>query len=186
MSSTTTKFTFEEFQNLPEQEGAHYELDEGELVMEPSPTFLHNRIRDRIAARLSEFVKAYRLGEVIVEMDFRLADQTVRNPDVAFVTAVHLASIDVDRSPVEGAPALAVEVVSPSNLAQDMLKKVGQYLSAGTQVVWIVYPSLRLVEVHKSGSIFQVKEPDSLVEESLFGQTFSVSLPALFSEDPYI
>jgi Uma2 family endonuclease len=186
MSSTTTKLTFEEFQDLPEQEGTRYELDEGELVMEPSPSFLHNRIRDRIAARLSEFVKAHRLGEVIVEMDFRLADRTVRNPDVAFVTAEHLARIDVDRSPVEGAPALAVEVISPSNLAQDTAKKVEQYLSAGTRVVWVVYPSLRLIEVHRQGSILQAKAPDSLVEEQVFGRKFSLSLAALFSDDPYI
>ncbi len=185
MGSTTTKLTFEEFENLPEREGTLYELDEGELVMEPSPTFLHNRIRDRIAARLSEFVKAHRLGEVIVEMDFRLSAETVRNPDVAFVTAEHLAKIDVERSPVDGAPALAVEVISPSNLAQDTQKKVGQYLSAGTSVVWVVYPSLRLVEVHKPGSIVQVKEPDSLVEEKVFGRKCSLSLKALFSEDPY-
>ncbi len=185
MSSTTTKLTFEEFQDLPEQEGTRYELDEGELVMEPSPSFLHNRIRDRIAARLSEFVKGHRLGEVIVEMDFRLADRTVRNPDVAFVTAEHLAKIDVDRSPVEGAPALAVEVISPSNLAQDTAKKVEQYLSAGTHVVWVVYPSLRLVEVHRQDSILQVKAPDSLVEEKVLGRKFSLSLAALFSENPY-
>ncbi len=149
--SSTTELTFEEFENLPEQEGTRYELDEGELMMEPSPTFLHNRIRDRVAARLSEFVKAHRLGEVIVKMDFRLAAETVRNPGVAFVTAEHLARIDVERSPVDRAPALAVEVISPSNLAQDTQKKVGQYLSAGTSVVWVVYPSLRLVEVHKPG-----------------------------------
>jgi Uma2 family endonuclease len=119
-------------------------------------------------------------------MDFRLADQTVRNPDVAFVTAEHLAKIDVDRSPVEGAPSLAVEVVSPSNLAQDMLKKVGQHLSAGTQVVWVVYPPLRLVEVHRPSGILHLKEPDALVEDGLFGREFSLSLQALFSADPYM
>jgi hypothetical protein len=43
--STTSKLTFEEFVKLPEQEGTTYELDEGELLMEPSPTFRHNRIR---------------------------------------------------------------------------------------------------------------------------------------------
>jgi Uma2 family endonuclease len=50
--STTTRFTFEEFEKLPEQEGIHYELDEGELLMEPSPTYFHNVIRYRIAQRL--------------------------------------------------------------------------------------------------------------------------------------
>lgn len=186
MSVTTTRLTFEEFENLPEEEGRRYELDEGALVVEPSPTFLHNRIRERIAARLSEFVKANRLGEVIMEMDFRLAEETVRNPDVAFVTAQHLEKIDVNRSPVEGAPALAVEVISPGNLAQDTLKKVEQYLSAGTSVVWVVYPPLRLIEIHKPDNILQVKSPDSLVEEKLFSKKFSLSLKQLFSEDPYV
>src|SRR5258708_6866377 len=103
--STITRLTFQEFEQLPEQEGIRYELDEGELVMEPSPTFLHNSIRDRIANRLTEFVRAHRLGKVIVEMDFRLATETVRNPDVAYLTPEHLAGIDVNCSPVDGAPA---------------------------------------------------------------------------------
>src|SRR5215469_18850645 len=57
--STTTRLTFEEFEKLPEQEGTHYELDEGELVMEPSPTYFHNVVRGRIAQRLAEFVDAH-------------------------------------------------------------------------------------------------------------------------------
>ena len=185
--STTTRLTFQEFERLPEREGVRYELDQGELVIEPSPTFLHNSIRDRIANRLSEFAKTYRLGKVIVEMDFRLGADTVRNPDVAFVTPEHLATIDVNRSPVDGAPALAVEVISPSNLAQDTLKKVSQYLSAGTKIVWVIYPPLRIVEIHTSNGIRQIKEPDSLKEEQLFGKhTFALSLDTLFSNDPYV
>jgi len=183
--STTTRLTFDEFLKLPEQEGTHYELDEGELVMEPSPTFLHNRIRDRIARRLFEFVEAQRLGEVIVEMDFRLAPDTVRNPDVAFVTTDHLRTIDINRSPVVGAPALAVEVVSPSNLAQDMAKKVSQYLAAGTKVVWVVQPILRRVEIHTANGVRHVQEPESLTSGDLFGRhKFSLPLTSLFSNDP--
>src|SRR5215469_16221962 len=182
---TTTRLTFDEFLKLPEQEGTHYELDEGELVMEPSPTFLHNRIRDRIASSLREFVKAHRIGEVIVDMDFRLGPDTVRNPDVAFVTAKHLQTIVLDRSPVDGAPALAVEVVSRSNLAQDMAKKVSQYLSAGTSIVWVVQPVLQWVEIHSSSGVRHVKAPELLVEEQAFGgRPFSLSLATLFSSDP--
>ena len=184
--STTTRLTFEEFEKLPEQEGLRYELDEGELVMEPSPTFRHNRIRERIARRLSEFVQLHRIGEITVEMDFRLGPNTVRNPDVAYVTLDHLRAIDVDSSPVNGAPALAIEVISPSNLAQDMLKKVKQYLSAGSRIVWVVYPALNLVEVHTSAGVLHVKDPAILTEKSLFGgHEFSLPLASLFSDDPY-
>jgi Uma2 family endonuclease len=176
---TTTKLTFEEFQNLPEREGAHYELDEGELLMEPSPALRHNLIRQRITLKLMPFVESNRLGLIAEEMDFHLAPNTVRNPDVAFVTAEHLKSIDLDRSPIDGAPALAVEVVSPSNTAQDMAKKTQQYLRSGCQVVWIVYPSLRLVEVHSAAGVRQVREPDSLKEETLL-PGFSLSLRYVF------
>ena len=185
--STTTRLTFQDFERLPEQEGIHYELDQGELVMEASPTFLHNLIRDRIAARLSQLVKSHRLGVIIVEMDFRLAPETVRNPDVAFISAKHVASINLDRSPVDGSPALAIEVISPSNLAQDTLKKVGQYLSAGTKVVWIIHPSLRVVEIHTGSEVRHLKEPGSLAEDQLFApHSFSLSLDTLFSADPYV
>jgi len=181
--STTTRITFEEFQNLPDQEGRRYELDEGELLMEPSPTFLHNRIQYRIAQRLSEFVDAHGLGEIIIEMDFRLGPDTVRNPDIAFVTTEHLRTIDINTSPANGAPALAVEVMSPSNLAQDTLKKVEQYLAAGSNAVWLVYPALRVVEIHGAAGVRKIKAPDPLVEDQLFlGHKFTLSLAALFPD----
>jgi Uma2 family endonuclease len=181
--STTTRLTFEEFEKLPEQEGVHYELDEGDLLMEPSPTFFRNAVRARIAQRVRDFVDTHQLGYVIEEMDFRLSPDTVRNPDVAFVTTDHLRSIDINRSPVNGAPALAVEVVSPSNLAQNMQKKVKQYFSGGSIAVWVVYPTMSLVEVHVQDGIRQIKAPDSLVEERLFGgRKFTLALSPLFTD----
>ena len=145
---TTTRMTFAEYERLPEKEGVRYELDEGTLLMEPSPALNHNLIRQRIASHLTQFVRSHGLGIVVEEMDFRLETDTVRNPDVAFITSDHLRNIDPYASPVAGAPALAIEVISPSNLAQDTAKKVRQYLAAGCQAVWLVYPALRLVEMH--------------------------------------
>jgi Uma2 family endonuclease len=138
--STTTRLTFADYEKLPEKEGVRYELDEGTLLMEPSPALNHNLIRQRIASHLTQFVRSHNLGIVVEEMDFRLDTDTVRNPDVAFITADHLRNIDPYASPVEGASALAIEVISPSNLAQDTAKKVRQYLAAGCQAVWLVIP----------------------------------------------
>jgi Uma2 family endonuclease len=113
----TTKLNFEQFLSLPEREGTIYELDEGELLMEPSPAARHNLIRQRIALRSMQFIESTRLGMVLEEMDFRLTSDTVRNPDVAFLMQEHVACMDLDRSPIDGAPALAVEVISPGNTA---------------------------------------------------------------------
>lgn len=180
---TTTRLTLAEYERLPDKEGTHYELDEGTLLMEPSPALRHNLIRQRIAVQLTQFVRAHQLGVVVEEMDFRLGTDTVRNPDVAFITADHLRNIDPDHSPAEGAPALAVEVISPTNLAQDTAKKVRQYLDAGSQAVWLVYPALRLIEVHDSAGAHRITEPESLQESKLFaGFKFSLSLNLLFDD----
>ncbi len=180
----TTRIAFEDYLNLPWPEGLTYELDEGELLKGPSPDLRHNMIRQRIAAKLTEFVRSNHLGIVVEEMDFRLGPDTVRNPDVAFITVAHLKNIDPERSPVDGAPALAIEVVSQGNLAQDTLKKTRQYLSAACQAVWLVYPKLRMVQVHDSAGIRDISEPGSIKEERLFsGLKFSLSLATIFDED---
>jgi Uma2 family endonuclease len=180
---TTTRLTFAEYEKLPEKEGVRYELDEGTLLMEPSPALNHNLIRQRIAGHLTQFVRSHSLGIVVEEMDFRLETDTVRNPDVAFITSDHLRNIDPYASPVEGAPALAIEVISPSNLAQDTAKKVRQYLAAGCQAVWLVYPALRLVEIHNAAGARRISEPESIQESKIFaGFTFSLSLAALFDD----
>ena len=177
--ATTTRLSVDEFANLPESEGVVYELDEGELLMEASPTLRHNLVRQRIATRLREFIEARELGLLVEEMDFRLSQDTDRNPDVAFINSTHAKTIDQDRSPIDGAPALAVEVVSPSNRADDMARKTHQYLRAGCQTVWVVYPSLRMIEVHSKGAVRQVREPDALEEHGLL-HGFSLSLPLIF------
>jgi len=175
----TTRLSFAEYTQLPEKEGIGYELDEGELLMEPSPALRHNLVRQRIAMRLMEFVEEHELGLVVEEMDFRLGQDTVRNPDVALIDAEHSRELDLDRSPVEGAPFLAVEVVSPHNRAEDMARKVHQYLEAGCQTVWVVYPSLRMAEVHSRGSVRQVREPEKLDAGTLLPD-FSFSLSYIF------
>jgi Uma2 family endonuclease len=180
---TITRLTLAEYEKLPEREGTRYELDEGTLLMEPSPALRHNLIRQRIAEQLTGFVRSHHLGLVVEEMDFRLGPDTVRNPDVAFISAEHLRNIDPDYSPVEGAPALAIEVISPTNLAQDTAKKVRQYLDAGSHAVWLVYPTLRLIEIHDSKGARRISEPESLEESRLFaGFKFSLSLTALFDD----
>ena len=172
---TTVKLTFEDYEKLPEREGTPYELDEGELLMEASPALRHNLIRQRIAMKLMEFVESNDLGVVVEEMDFRLGPNTVRNPDVAFITSDHLKNIDLDQSPVEGAPALAIEVLSPGNRAEDTVKKIHQYLGAGSVAVWIIYPALRLAEVYSATGVRIVREPEMLKEPALLSG-FSLSL----------
>lgn len=164
---TTTKLSFQEYSQLPEREGGGYELDEGTLVMAPSPTWWHNDIRDYIANRLREFVKESRLGRVTVETEFRLTSDTARTPDVAFVTTEKFRTIERHLSPVPGAPDLAIEIISPSNSAEDTVKKIHQYLDAGCHSVWIIYPGLRRAEIHSEKGVQNLRDSDALREDAL-------------------
>lgn len=83
--ATRTLLTIADYAALDEPAGVRYELSEGELIVSPSPNYLHNRIRDRFNVRLLPFVEARGLGSVISEMDFQLSEDTVRRPDVAFI-----------------------------------------------------------------------------------------------------
>jgi Uma2 family endonuclease len=184
---TTTKISFGEFQRLQAgaEETIRYELDEGELILTPSPTPRHNLVSFRLRSALSTFVQTHQLGVVTGEVDFRLSVNTVRKPDVAFIAKGQMQGFDLDRSPIEGAPTLAIKVISPGNLAQDTRKKVRQYLAAGSRAVWLVYPQLDVMEIHDQEGIRGVSEQDVFVESSLFpGLEFSLSLTALFDDNP--
>src|SRR5215831_17533604 len=94
--ATRTLITLEEYEALPETEnGIEYELSNGELIVLASPTLFHNRMRDDILERFRVFLRQHpHLGEVTSETNFRLAANTVRRPDIAFVGAAKLASVD--------------------------------------------------------------------------------------------
>src|SRR5258708_1466514 len=182
---TTTRATFEEFQKAQgaAPEGVRYELDEGELVVTPSPTPLHNIVRYRLRRAVTDFVQKNSLGIVLDETDFRLSANVVRKPDVAFIVEESLRDFDFKHTPVDIPPALAVEVISPNNLAQDTLKKVHQYLAAGSHAVWLVYPDLRLIEVHDENGIREIIEPNSITNERLL-KGFAPLLSDPFSDNP--
>jgi hypothetical protein len=115
--------TIAQYDALPEREGVKYELNEGELLaVFPSPRLAHNRVCDEIGFRLREFVRSRRLGEVTMETDFKLTEGTIRIPDVAFVRPDPVVGID-PRQRLEGAPDLAVEVVSPRDDPDDLVLK---------------------------------------------------------------
>lgn len=177
--ASKTLFTLDQFEQLPPQEGKLLELNEGELYFMSPGRPRHNRVRDRLARRLTEVVEKAGLGEIFVETEFRLGSDTVRIPDAAFVPAEHVKRIDPDL-PVDGAPALAIEVVSPTDLAEDLARKIDQYLAAGAEGVWVLYPKVREVHVHKSRGRSQTLGDAEVLEDHNLIPGFSVQVRELF------
>jgi len=129
-----TLLSVEEFAALP-NDGMKHELNEGELIVMPPLKPRHGSCQLTLGATLREFVVSHGLGRVYTESGYRLTPHTVRGPDVSFVRTSRLQDPD---EYFDGAPDLAVEIVSPGDDASDLREKIKQYLDAGTSVVWVV------------------------------------------------
>lgn len=143
--------TAEDLWELGESGSAGHELIRGEL-REMSPTGdEHGELSALFTARLWLHARQHKLGTVYAaETGFFIArdPDVVLAPDAAFVHASRLRADRDRRRFVEIPPDLVVEVVSPSDSASDVTDKVMTYLDAGVMMVWVVYPSRKVINVH--------------------------------------
>jgi len=176
--ASKTLLSLEQFEQFPD-DGMRHELDEGELILLPPPLGRHGRISLEIGVLLRSYIDPRSLGDVFVESGFRLKRDTVRSPDVSLIRAERSRTMDQDQR-FEGGPDLAIEVISPSETAADIARKVRQYLSAGT-VVWVVYPRDRAVHVFESSGSARVLGADDLLEAPDLMPGFSVRVSRIFA-----
>ena len=171
----------EEFDRLAEPDELSYELDEGELVVMTKPRPLHNRIVISLTFELQAFVKSNPVGEVFNSDNFYvLSPNTKRAPDVSFLRDERAKQIDPDVD-IPGAPDLAVEVLLPNDTVSAMRRKIRQYFAAGAQIVWVVYPETREVEVWREPTRAEIilQEADLLEAPDLL-PGFSLRIGTLF------
>ncbi|CAA9532937.1 MAG: hypothetical protein AVDCRST_MAG73-1126 [uncultured Thermomicrobiales bacterium] len=151
--TATALFTLEDVERLPDD--AHrYDVIRGELIRLAAATAKHGRSANNIHLDMGLFARDRGLGRVYsAETGFVLSRDplTLLCPDVAFVRANRVPSWDDDEGFFPGPPDLAVEIRSPSETGPDVARKVGEYLAAGTTLVWYADPPHRVVDVHRSG-----------------------------------
>ena len=143
--------TVEDFYALPD-DGRRYELVHGEFVSEPSPGGRHGRVAAKLVQRIGAHVEAHRLGVVLTcDTGFVLHREpdTMRAPDVAFVTYERYHAFGDDTLALPGPPDIAIEVLSPSDTPAKVHAKVADYLAAGTLLVWVVDPGRRQVRSYR-------------------------------------
>ncbi len=151
MAEAKTLITAEQFfeMSLPD---VRAELVDGEVVLMSPPGFEHGDIALFLGSRLRQFADARGLGRVVSEVGFvlRRNPDLVRAPDVAFISQEKLEALGRTRKFWPGAPDLAVEVLSPDDRPSEILRKVGEYLEAGTRLVWVVSPESQTISAYRS------------------------------------
>ncbi|MGN6370092.1 MAG: Uma2 family endonuclease [Phycisphaerae bacterium] len=140
-------------------DGKFLELHYG-LLYPVSPSGMrHGFIAAELATELHAFVQSRNLGHVLPFVGFITTrdPDSVLGPDIAFITQ--------DQSPpkekrdffVEGAPAFAVEILSPTSPLEECNFKVQEYLKHGTSEAWLLDSSNYTIAVfhpHQTPKIF--------------------------------
>lgn len=182
VTSTETLMSVEEFMLRPEREdGALEELVDGKVITMPPPGAGHGIICMRLGALILRFVESRKLGWVASNDSGTILKQdNVRGPDVAFYSIDRVP--EVPRGYFEVAPDLVVEVISPSDSASYVQKKVVQYLEAGVRLIWVVYPLSRDVVVyHSLDRVQHLTEQQSLDGGNVLAG-FSCRIAEIFGE----
>src|SRR5476649_2436197 len=150
MGTTTNLMTFEQFERLPD-EPHKLELMDGELIRMPPAITRHMRIVMRVYKILDAALgmlqgkgQARDLGEVFVETGYLIGANWLI-PDVSITHARQ-----TENKYLEGAPALAVEVISKANTAEMMQRKIQLYMQNGAREAWLFYPDRKSTRLNSS------------------------------------
>jgi Uma2 family endonuclease len=150
-ATITRRMTEEEFLRLPD-DGRKYELVDGEPKEVPA-----GHKHDAIGFNVGFLLKPHARGRGILagsQAGFRMQNGNIRSPDVSFTLKSRL----VDGQPSDGfenlAPDLCIEIISPSEEREEMMRKVREYFGAGAQFVWHLFPEPKTARVYTSPEAF--------------------------------
>lgn len=145
-----------------------YEILDGVRVELPPMSTLSSLVASEIQTSLGAYGRNQKNGRAAVEMLIRLPGPRVRNrrTDVMFVSYERWPAdrpIPATGNAWDVVPDLAVEVISPTDLADEVMEKVAEYLAAGVRLVWVIYPRLQIIHIFDAaGQIRKLAHADVL------------------------
>jgi len=158
MSIDLSLVTTEQLLAMPD-DGMDRELIRGEL--RENPMTKRDRFHTYVITRIARFLDQWLDSQPVPSGEVHTGEVGTilrRNPDstvgidVAYFSAETIARQTDQTTLIEGAPCLAVEVLSPSDKVEEILGKVHEYLDTGVELVWIVDPYFETIQVHRRGA----------------------------------
>lgn len=161
---------------------APVELVRGEIIEMPRPVIAHGIVCKNVTVALDRWAETQTNSFVVCNDAGVLtasSPDTIRGPDVfLFQADSHSLAMLIDGY-LPRSPDLVVEVLSPSERWQDVIAKIDEYFTAGTQEVWIVDPELRQLQQHRIVPPPVICRDADLVTSPLLPE-FAIPLAALF------
>lgn len=166
---------------LEERDNRLFELVDGFLV-EKVMGHLESRIASALIGALDRYLEQNDIGTLAGEGGmFRMPDNMVRIPDVAFARWERFSDEDLEEAVPEVSPDLAVEVLSSGNTSGEMARKLREYFKAGVRLVWFIDPRKKSATVFTSPTRSKSIGPDGVLEGGKVLPGFSLPLASLFA-----
>jgi Uma2 family endonuclease len=127
---------------------------------------------------LNSYFDGKPIGEAYSEVDCRVSAELVRRPDISVFLGDRWRQLDLDRILAPYPPDIVIEVLSPTESAMDVRRKVRQYLLGGSQEVWLLDHANGEVVVHTQANVRILAERESVETPLLPG--FSLPVADLF------
>jgi Uma2 family endonuclease len=175
--------TADELWQLP-RDGMRHELVAGALRTMSPTGYEHGEVEADVVFNLKMALRGRGVGRIVGgEVGFRLrrSPDTVRGADVAFVRSGRRPVGESARRYFEGAPDLAVEIVSPGDTAAEVEEKVRDWLRHGAGAVWVIYPSGPGLVAHRPDGSARHHGPEDEVEGGEAVPGFRMRLADLLS-----
>ncbi len=147
-SHRDARLTYEDFCRIPD-DGMRHEIIDGVHYVTPSPVLRHQRLMARLHLAIGTFLERHpEVGEVFLSpLDTVFSPWDVVEPDLIFVAADQL---DILTEPnIQGAPALVVEILSPSTRRRDLGIKRLLFDRGGVREYWVVDPKAHELTVYR-------------------------------------
>jgi Uma2 family endonuclease len=170
-------YRVEDYDRLPEQ--PRCELLLGRLYVSPGPSPEHQSVSGVVSRYLDRVVEPLGGRVYTAPLDVVLAEHSVVQPDVFFISASRLGIV---QQRVMGAPDLVVEILSPSTVRRDRGEKLNLYAQFGVREYWLVDSPARQIEfLINEGGRFMVAQPAGIEYRSPAFSDIRLDLAAFWS-----
>jgi Uma2 family endonuclease len=170
---SSAKFTYDDLLSFRE-DGKRHELIDGEHFVTPSPNSAHQLIAGNLHYTIRDYLRTHRLGVVMLApFDIVLSEVDVVEPDIIYFTRERFAEV-VGEKNAQGAPDLAVEILSPGTRRTDEITKRKLYERVGIGEYWVVDPEIETLKVYRlaGGSYSRAEELALERQEALTSPLF--------------
>ncbi|MDR2028022.1 MAG: Uma2 family endonuclease [Treponema sp.] len=179
-------FTYADYKTWELEEGERFELIDGTAYALAAPTDSHQAILAELTRQMGNYLQGKPCRVRPAPYDVRLfyaedgSDDTVVQPDISVICD------EKKRGPegCRGAPDLVVEILSPSNTADEYVRKFNLYMKAGVREYWIVAPASKTVQsfvLHNNAYTGTVYDSGATLPSAAV-EGLSISLGAVFSD----